>query len=611
MLSVIFLNLTMIHPLEAAEDEPFFTLIFKTNNGGVRPDYGNLLRQYLARIGIDVEVIIQGWPTFVGELIAFRDFDICYIGLSGDGSDPDFTGIYNENGSLNMFGYHTSMDWDDELGTGKNEWYMKHGTNIMPPNSEERIQHYWEWEQYLMDKICPLLPTVNLKQYYAYWNELEGYVCSKGILQSWGGMQWVNSHLGQNSVDELVIADSAWSDLNPLYQDDSASSFISRALMDPLFWIDSDTSIWPHLAKNITFINDTTIEIVAREGIKWASDPDGNFTNEYFDIRDVYFTLRSWSYVSSDNYFLNWIKEMEIIDEMTMRIYIDKDDSTPENEPFASCLSRIATFSVLPEYYLNQTQLADGITPDILHPSWDIFATKAFGTGLFQISDFIEGTETTLNVRPDCWWLNTSITFDPVLDWERRFGDFSNYLDQLRIRIIASSTESEGLLKQGMIDLQAISNSPFVIQEYTTNPNFVVQNCSVYSLNFYAFNMREIREHIGDRTASEIDPLMSKGLALRKAICYAIDRNEINEVIHGRLGEIAYWPIYNRMGIWCNPNIIRYNFDLELAKEYMALIGYDLRTTSALGYTTIITLFSLAFITSLIILINKGKKKFY
>ncbi|MBN1329194.1 MAG: hypothetical protein JXA54_06950, partial [Candidatus Heimdallarchaeota archaeon] len=122
-----------VQPADIDSVDPFFTLVAKTNGGGQRPDYLNFLRQHLARIGIDVSVIIQDWPTFVGELIAFRDFDICYVGLTGGGADPDFSGVYDENGSLNLFGYHTSMDWDDELGTGLNEWYMKQGTLIMPP----------------------------------------------------------------------------------------------------------------------------------------------------------------------------------------------------------------------------------------------------------------------------------------------------------------------------------------------------------------------------------------------------------------------------------------------------------------------------------------------
>jgi len=82
-----------VDPVQTDAVDPFFTLVFKTNSGGVRPDYGNFLKQHCARIGINIDVIVQDWPTFVGELIAFRNFDICYVALTGGGADPDFSGM--------------------------------------------------------------------------------------------------------------------------------------------------------------------------------------------------------------------------------------------------------------------------------------------------------------------------------------------------------------------------------------------------------------------------------------------------------------------------------------------------------------------------------------
>jgi len=410
-----------VQPTKTNAIDPFFTLVAKTNGGGVRPDYLNFLKQHLARIGINVDVIVQDWPTFVGELVAFRDFDICYVALTGGGADPDFTGVYNENGSLNLFGYDTSMDWDDELGTGLNEWYMKQGNLIMPPDSEARVQHYWEWEQYLMDKILPLQPTFAPKSYVANWAELDGYNFTDGILQSWGKMWWTGSHTGQTSTDELVITDAAWSDLNPLFQDDTSSSYISSATMDPLIWYDADLSVWPHLAESYTMINDTHLRITLRQGIKWGTDPDGFFTSEYFDAEDVYFTLYAWAHVSNDQQVYEWIKDMEILDQWTIDLYIDGDPSTPENDPYAPFLPSIS-LRIMPEHYLNQSQLADGVTPDITHPSWNKFATNCFGTGLFEISDFTEGVETVLSLRTDCWRLDETITNDAALDWVNRFG---------------------------------------------------------------------------------------------------------------------------------------------------------------------------------------------
>ena len=102
--------------------------------------------------------------------------------------------------------------------------------------------------------------------------------------------------------------------------------------MDPLIWYDDDLSVWPHLAKSYSMLNDTTLEITTRDGIKWCNDPDNLFPDEYFDIEDVYFTLYAWKYLSIDREDYDWIKDMEIVDNNTMKIFIDGDPSTPENE---------------------------------------------------------------------------------------------------------------------------------------------------------------------------------------------------------------------------------------------------------------------------------------
>ncbi|TET29045.1 MAG: hypothetical protein E3J70_08080 [Candidatus Heimdallarchaeota archaeon] len=599
-----------VNPTKTDAIEPFFTLVFKTNGGGVRPDYGNFLKQHCARIGISIDVIVQDWPTFVGELIAFRDFDICYVGLCGGGADPDFTGVYDENGSLNLFGYHTSMDWDVDKGTGLNEWYMKQGTLIMPPDSEVRIQHYWAWQQYMMDKILPLVPTFSPLGYNAQWATLEGYNMSDGILQSWGLMDFTTTHTGQVSDDEFVFRDAAWSDLNPFFQDDTSSSFISSATMDPLIWYDEDSTVWPHLAESYVMLDDTTMRITVRQGIEWDDDPDGLSTDEVFDIDDVYFTLYSWAHVSNDQHLFAWIKDMVKIDQWTMDLYIDGDPSTPAADAYAPFLPSIAT-RMMPEYYLNQSQLADSVTPDVTHPSWNKFATNCFGTGLFEITGFTEGVETVLSVRDDCWRLDPVITADPLLDWANRFGFGSGWdgIGNMRIRIIPDQQTALLEFESGKLDLVGVGWNPDKRDEFMNDPDFTVQSDLPYCYYFYGFNMRPVRLIIGDRTPAPGDETISKGLAVRKAIAYAIDRIEMNNVIHRGESTIIDTPLYAKMGIWNNPNIIRYNFDIDKAREYMTKAGYDLGwTPTTPGFTMLIAFTSIMAIATITYLIVKKRK---
>ncbi|MFW9923713.1 MAG: ABC transporter substrate-binding protein [Candidatus Thorarchaeota archaeon] len=585
--------------------EPFFTLVAKTDEGGVRPDYINFLKQQVARIGINVDFIVQDWPTFVGELIAFRNFDICYVSLSRMGMDPNPTGIYNENGSLNIFGYNTDMDWNETLGTGTNEWYMKQGLLIMPPDGEERVHHYWAWEQYLMDKILPCVPLFAPQRYDVCWSNLVGYNISKGILQSWGDMTWDGVHSGQEDTSELVISDNAWSDLNPLFQDDSSSSFISKAIMNSLLYFDSDCSIWPHLAESYEMIDNTHFRIKCREGIKWQEDPDGLFPDEYFDARDVYFTYKTLISISSD-IRLPWLDDLVIIDNYTIDFYIDSNPDTPQKEPYAPFIYELG-YLILPEHYLNQTQLGDGVTPDICHSSWRTFAINPFGTGLFEFTDFVMGEETILTIFPDCWQLNESITNDANLNWHERFGDYSGGLNTLRIRIIDNILELYEF-KYGFVDIISISDLSDLVTPYFPENNYKIQSEITGGFGFFGFNMRPVRPIIGSLSLCAGDPSMTIGLAVRKAIAYALDRAEINQVIHNNEMIITDYPINPQSKIWNNPNIIRYNHDLDLAIQYMNKIQcINCSSTPPASFPTLLVFLSIFTLYTTSIIIRKRK----
>ncbi|MBN1328115.1 MAG: hypothetical protein JXA54_01465, partial [Candidatus Heimdallarchaeota archaeon] len=334
--------------------------------------------------------------------------------------------------------------------------------------------------------------------------------------------------------------------------------------------------------------NDTTIEIEIREGIKWQSDPDEIYTNEYLDIKDVYFTFHSWRHISKNSWY--WIKDMEIVDQYTMRIYVDGDPSTPENDVYAPSLPALAT-RILPEHFLNQTQLGDGVTPDPLHPSWNTFSKAAFGTGLFEINNFNQGVETKLRINNESWWLNEDITIDPYLNWKNRFGNFNNGLEQLRVRIIPNHFEAITIFQNGGIDIISLRNYPEIRKELLRDEKFTIQSKLLPYMGFFGFNMREIRDIIGSREPCPNDPEITIGLAVRKAISYAINKIEMNNIIHEGDFFITDWPIYPSMGIWCNPNIIRYNFDLELAKKYMAKAGFIIETPITNQYNSIASFF--------------------
>ncbi len=571
LIVIILSGFILIKPdkIESAT-KPFFTLVFKTNGGGVRPDYGNFLKQHCARIGINIEVIVQNWPTFVGELITFRDFDIFCVGMVGFAGDPDWSKVYGENGLLNICGYQTSMDWDEELGTGRNEWYLQTGIELMPPESEERVQHYWDWQQYMMDQILPIQPLFNPKSMMATWSNLQGFDYAEGILPSWGRMSFTGLHTGQNSQDELIISGKDYDTINPL--SDKCNYDISNLILDRAIWWDSQLNVHPHLATDVSLINDTHIRISIREGVKWNSDPDGFFTNEYLDVDDFYFTYYAFKHLYHEKQLYKWIKDIVKVDQYTLDIHIDRDPSTIENDNFAP-FHKYLEVAILPEHYLNQSQLPDGQTPDTADSSWSKFDSDGFGTGLFEFDSHEEGVQTTLSVVNDCWYLDP-IVDKSDMDFINRFGDFTGGLNKLRIRVLQARIAQIAEFEIGKIDMVPISGFLDIRDEYLQDPNFEVHSRFSANLLYFGYNMRENRDPIGSREPCADDPIITKGLAVRKAISYALDVEEINNVLFGGEYLITHYPFYETLAKWKYPNIIRYDHNLDRAREFMALAGY-------------------------------------
>ncbi|NHJ48528.1 MAG: hypothetical protein FK733_12155 [Asgard group archaeon] len=542
----------------------FFTLTVRVPNSNVRAiDCMYLVKQQLARIGLNLQVLIveDPWPFLdIPDLI---EYDLRYIEYDDLTLSEMINSLYTENGSRNIFGYDITMDYIEELGTGRNEWLIKDFNSIIPPNSQERYIICWEWQNYLMNNILPCIPLYCGLDYIVYWNNLAGYNYADGLLQSWGKMSWNTIHPEQISTNEIVVADSSWIDLNPLIYSEnrgSADKFINDLILDSLIVKDSDHTYWPHLAQSWEYIADNQIRFTLREDIYWQDY--FTFTDELFDADDVYFSL----FMSKLGGTNDWINSITKVDSKTVDVFLN----------YYNCIDDITQFKILPEYYLNQTQELDGVTPDITHPSWTDYRNNCFGTGLFMLDDFTEGVETILLVNEDCWKLDSTVTNDPALDFERRFGDFSGGLNKLTIMIIPNYYEQELEFEAGKIDFFDVSG--FYIDkrdQYLADSTKDLQTKATPNLSILAFNMRETRPNIGNRDLSPLDPSMSIGLVIRKAISYAINRQEIKQIIHNNEMITSDHPISPYFEEWLNPNIVKYNFDLDKARESLIKAGFE------------------------------------
>jgi ABC-type transport system substrate-binding protein len=211
----------------------FANLVFKTVGGGLWPDYGLFIAQYLRDIGIDVEVKVEEWSVFVGQLVATHDYDMAFVALTGGGDTPAARDVYTEEGSLNCFCLKRDIPYCNESENMQNL-----GVTIY--DLDERQQLYYDWQQLMMDKILPLLPFFSPRIYNVLWSNIKGFDVRWGFSACCPYMSFDGLHEGQESLDEWNTAKSFWIELNPLLMSDAGSFYIFMLGDDPLLVLNPD-----------------------------------------------------------------------------------------------------------------------------------------------------------------------------------------------------------------------------------------------------------------------------------------------------------------------------------------------------------------------------------
>lgn len=173
ILLISFSSVSYLIPKTESID-PFFTLVARGFNSR-HMDYLNLMKQQLARIGINLDVHFFNWSEvkILSNLLILRDMDLMIVDIFDIWElDPFLSDFFTENGSMNFIGYKTEVDWDDKLGTGKNEWYIENGLEMISNDSQEQINHCWEWQHYMMNELLPCLPLFTPKNNHSSYELL-------------------------------------------------------------------------------------------------------------------------------------------------------------------------------------------------------------------------------------------------------------------------------------------------------------------------------------------------------------------------------------------------------------------------------------------------------
>ncbi|WP_420263743.1 peptide-binding protein [Candidatus Magnetominusculus dajiuhuensis] len=307
--------------------------------------------------------------------------------------------------------------------------------------------------------------------------------------------------------------------LLPVLAGDSASHSVSGNIFNGLVKYAPDLSTISDLAESWDISSDgLTITFHLRKDVHWT---DGTaFTAE--DVLFGYQTIISDKTPTPYKEDFLQVKTAETPDNHTFRVTYGK--------PFAPALNSWGDLVILPKHLLAGVDITK--TPLIRNP---------IGMGPYKLDTWVSGQELTLSSNHD-------------------YFEGRPYIDKYVYRVIPDQSTMFMALQAGEVDLMGVT--PIQYKRQTDSPYFNAHfnkyRYPVFSYTYLGFNLKH--PFFADKR-------------VRQAIAYAIDKEEIIDIVLYGLGTASTGPYVPNTWPY-NPAVKKYPFDPERAKTLLAEAGW-------------------------------------
>ena len=315
--------------------------------------------------------------------------------------------------------------------------------------------------------------------------------------------------------DKLIFAaDRDATSADPHATNDTQSLLIMSQIYDTLLRQNPDTmEPEPCLAESWENVNDTTIEFKLKQGVKFQN-------GEEMKASDVKFTFERALKSAHVQHVVGEIdpEKIEVIDDYTIRIGTFEPFS-----PMIACLAHPST-SILNEKAVNE--------------AGEDYGQHPVGTGPYKLVKWNKGD---------------SIEFT-------RFDDYHGEKAKIKDLVYRVLPEPENRvieLETGGADI-VVDVPPNAISRIEGDSDLQLIKRAEFSSNYLGFNLSK----------APFDDVR-----VRKAICYAIDVNQIVNTVYEGNAVPAAGPI-SPGTLGYNEDLELYEVDLEKAKELLAEAGY-------------------------------------
>jgi peptide/nickel transport system substrate-binding protein len=319
-------------------------------------------------------------------------------------------------------------------------------------------------------------------------------------------------------------SDSEAANINPYYNNVREGVIHGFHIYDAPTYRDPATGEYrPHLAESVRLVDDTTIELVMRQGVVAHN-------GETVDARDVAatvaFVLNPANRATAHNRFA-WLVGAELVNDRTVRLKMAR--------PFGPWQEYLTTLLILPDEQLASAG-AEGI------------AREPIGTGPYRVAELSPGRQTVLQ------------------RFDRYFGGAKGQpsIERLIFRRMPERNTQIAELMTGGLDWI------WRVQPDQARPLRGRRNITVVSGGTIRFHYVSL--DAAGRTGRENNPLMD--LRVRRAIAHSINRESILRNLVGEGAEVIHVPCHPEQ-FGCDSRVAtRYDYDPAKARALLAEAGF-------------------------------------
>lgn len=342
---------------------------------------------------------------------------------------------------------------------------------------------------------------------------------------------------------------------NPYNANDATSAELSEIMYDGLTQTNpTDGKVIPKLAKSFEILPDKKTYIVhLRKGIRWSDGVEITSDDVFYTYNTIIFGGFGDGSTKDIMTIDGELPKIEKIDKYTVKFITPK--------PFAPFLRNLSA-SIVPKHIFKNAS-DKGNEYFLTFQGIDTKPDKIVYSGAFRLKEYLPSQRLTFVKNPNYYMINKNLKKLPYLDkW---------------IILIADDTNNQTLkFEAGSIDILNVNGN--LVERYRQlqkHGDFDLYNLgSTTNTTFIAFNLNNRKNKDGKYYVDPIKQKWFQDKNFRKAIDWAIDRNDLVLNIFSGMAS----PLYTAEAInslFINQNIAKgHDKNLKIAEEYLNKSGF-------------------------------------